>query len=149
MRRTPLFGLIFPLLIVLFVAFVISACSRSGASDLTSPQVAEVIPIVASPGIPLIAMPEGAVDLWCFGGEIYTNEVDAQLAFEDAHRNSGKEAMSSCWHWTQISGTWYVRHCGLSLSQECYTYGSHFTWVNCTGPGGPGGDWATVQGSFQ
>lgn len=58
-------------------------------------------------------------------------------------RNGFIGPQSECWHWTWDEGTWWVRHCGYTLSQECYYFsGPTGELRDCDEVGGgPGGNW--------
>ena len=69
----------------------------------------------------------------------YTNEPELWDSDMLAMRPDGSQ--STCWHWTFDEGTWWVRHCGYTLSQECFYFqGPTGQLVPC-GDLGPGGNW--------
>ena len=108
------------------IGLLAPGCSR----DITTPKVVDVSPQHE------IWKVEGNDGNWF----TFDNEVEALDKVDELNAQSSKEKMSDCWHATQIGGIWYFRHCGNTLSQECYVYYGHMMFGPCPN-GGPGGDW--------
>lgn len=121
--------LLFILLCTLLLGFMVACDTTESIYEETT------IETILTP--PDVAVGEAA-DVWYINGQTYMSEPEAWDAIEKAaSTSSGK-----CWHWTRIDGRWYARTCGLSLSEQCYTpCGPYGTMCDCTGPGGPGGNW--------
>jgi hypothetical protein len=83
----------------------------------------------------------------------YTSELELWDAMEVAARETsdpdgwlgGQNAQwgpqDTCWHWTFDTGTWWIRHCGYTLSQECYYFSGPTGTMEPCGDMGPGGNW--------
>ncbi|KPJ92593.1 MAG: hypothetical protein AMS18_07110 [Gemmatimonas sp. SG8_17] len=101
---------------ILAVLLLFAGCS----SDVTEPAV------------------EQTTDMWYVDGVRFDSEPEAW----DAMTLNKDGSQSECWHWTHDDGRWYVRHCGLTLAEECYTPGPRGSMLSCDlVGGGPGGNW--------
>jgi|SRR6056297_1714755 len=79
-------------------------------------------------------------ELWVVNGETYTSEPEAYDAID---RRADDFDASGCQHWTFDQGTWWIRNCGYTLSEQCmYFSGPTGEIRNCNEVGGgPGGNW--------
>lgn len=103
-------------------------------------------------------MPD-TTEVWIVDGVTYTSEPEAYDALEAAQLETvlrradpenwlGGEQRDEydaggCQHWTFDQGTWWVRNCGYTLSEQCmYFSGPHGEVRSCDEVGGgPGGNW--------
>lgn len=114
-------------LLLLLPLFLLLAC---GSDDVTKPA-----------GDPVVT------EMWVVDGVAYDSEPAAFDAIDALGREplAARDAFdpNGCQHWTFEQGTWWIRNCGLTLSDQCmYFSGPTGEIRSCDEVGGgPGGNW--------